>query len=562
MSKYLFPLIILLAGQAKALTLTREGVPLVIHESWLPSADFAYERIAVRHVRAEATRGTIWNVQLEGTSSEIRVLPEKAVAVREVGPGRLAFKLTEEPKHPLHLAVMDGERPVLYLFLDPAGYGQAGADAIDVRTLGIEANSENLQTLLINQAIADLSAKGGGTLRFLPGRYRTGTIHMRDGVFLHLDEGAVLEASLDLADFPLDPPGVEFLDLPKSLRPGVKTRFVLFDHVRNAGVRGRGVIDGQGSERRRLYKHPRHLMNLVRLVGCENIFIEGVTLKDSEFWSTHILLSKNIHFDGIKIYNEIPPPGWNPKNPSFVWNNADGINPDSSSHVTVEHSFFHTGDDCLPVKNTASFKGELRDVTDITVRACMMISPVTAMKIGTETLGSRIQRVLFEDIEVVSTSRVFGADLKDGVVAEDITLRDIRVFRCNRPLDLWILHREDSKTQDRFSNLRNVVIDRLHIRRAAIDDSGSECHIQGRDAEHTVSNVLLRDVRIAGKPILSAKDYPILTNEFLKDIRFEPATPTGLALLRGFHHRQRAVGECPPGYVRSCRSRCSKPRRH
>lgn len=413
---------------------------------------------------------------------------------------------------------------MLYFFLDPPGYGIADAKAVEARTLGIEPDAEEIQTTRINTAIADLSGQGGGTLRFTPGRYRTGTIEMQDGVYLHLDEGAVLEASLDLADFPPDPPGTEFLDLPRSLRPGAKSRFILFDHVRDAGIRGRGVIDGRGSELRRLYTKPRPFMNLVRMVGCSNILIEGVTLKDSEFWSTHILLCEDVHFDGIKIFNEIPPAGWDAKNPASTWNNADGINPDSSQRVTVTNSFFHTGDDCFPVKNTSSYRGELRDVSDISVRSSMMVSPVTAMKIGTETLGSRIERVLFEDIEVVTTSRVFGADLTDGAVADDITLRDIRVFRCNRPFDLWILNRADVEAQEHFSNLRNVKFEHVHIRRAAIDPSGFECHIQGRDAEHMVENVLLRDVRIAGNPILSAEDYPIRMNEFVNDIRFEAAS--------------------------------------
>lgn len=195
--------------------------------------------------------------------------------------------------------------------------------------------------------------------------------------------------------------------------------------------------------------------------------------------------------------------------------------------VRVEHTFFHTGDDCLPIKNTASYRGKLRDVSDITVKSCLMVTPVTAMKIGTETLGVKIERVLFEDIEVVSASRVFGADLKDGAVVEDLTLRDIRVFRCNRPFDLWILHREDASSQERFSNLSNVVLDRLHLRRAQIDPSGFECHIQGRDAKHQVRNVLVHDLVIDGKPILGQKDYPILMNAFVENIRFEETPRLG-----------------------------------
>lgn len=512
---------LLIAPPTMAQMITCDGNTIPIEESWQPMPDFSYERVTVRHARAEVRDGARWEVSLPSGSGEPVVLPEKAVTILEKTPGRIVFHTAESIKHPLHLAILDGESPVLYLFLDPPGYGSPPQGAIDVRTLGIEPSTEEVLTERINSAIAQLSKDGGGTLLFPHGTYTTGTIQMRDGVFLHLEKGALVQASLNLDDFPIDPPGTEFLDLPRSLRPGAKRRLVLFDHVKDSGITGQGTLDGRGSEMRRLYQKPRAFMNMVRMVGCSNLRIEGVTIKDSEFWSTHIILSEDIRFDGIKIFNEIPPPKWDAKNPSSVWNNADGINPDSSTRVTVENSFFHTGDDCLPVKNTSSFKGLIRDVSDITVKRCMMISPVTAMKIGTETLGSRIERVLFEDIEVVSTSRVFGADMKDGAVADNITLRDIRVFRCNRLVDLWILHREGAEAQDRFSNLSNVVIDRLHIRRAGIDPAGYESHIQGRDADHLVTNVLLRDVRIAGKALLSPDDYPIQMNEFVKDIRFE-----------------------------------------
>ena len=46
------------------------------------------------------------------------------------------------------------------------------------------------------------SGNGGGTVIVLPGKYKSGTIRMKDNVNLHLEMGAVLLASTDQQDFP------------------------------------------------------------------------------------------------------------------------------------------------------------------------------------------------------------------------------------------------------------------------------------------------------------------------------------------------------------------------
>lgn len=397
--------------------------------------------------------------------------------------------------------------------------------AIDVTTLGITPDTGKLLSTEINEELKKLSASGGGTLYFPQGIYDISTIIMQNGTFLHLAKGAVLKATFNLDDYPLDPPGTEFEDLPRSLRPGHKRRLVLFEHVKNAGIHGQGAIDAQGSEMRRRHEKPRAFLNHIRLVGCENISVRGIILRDSEFWSTHVLLSQNITFDGVKVINEIPPIGWDryrhPESNS-KWNNADGINPDSSQNVSILNGFFHTGDDCVPVKNSACYKGKLRDVNNIQVRSAMMVSSVTAMKLGTETLGEQMDNILFEDIEVVYASRVISTDLKDGLTASNITYRDIRVHQCNRPFDFWIIPREDHPDQKRFSNLQNVRLENVVIAQYGVEKNGGETsHLKGRDAEHTVKDITFLNVVIEGRPMRDLS-YPIIkSNEFIENIHFE-----------------------------------------
>lgn len=519
------------AVQAQSIkpTLTLNGEPASFESHWAPDPAFEYDRLTMRYLRAEVAEDDVWSVQIPQSEGQRvdhwQVLPAASVQVIESSETQISFKLKEPIKEATHLAVLSGSDRLLYLFLDPPNYLPRPATAINVTELGILPDSGALVSDAINQELEKLSLQGGGTLYFPAGEYLISTILMRDDTYLHLSKDAVLLASMDFDAYPLDAPGTEFMDLPKSVRPGHKRRMIFFDHVHNSGVHGQGVIDAQGSEKRRQITDERYMLNHVRMVKSQNISLKGIILRDSEFWSTHLLLSQNIVIDGVKVVNEIPPPQWDryrhPKSNS-TWNNADGINPDSSQNVAILNCFFHTGDDCVPIKNTASYKGQRRDVSNIHIRGAMMVTSTTAMKLGTETVGGHMGNILFEDIEVVYASRVMSTDLKDGITGSNITFRDIRVFQCNRPFDFWIIRRADHPDQQIFSNLQNVIVDNLVIQHHAVENSGGETsHLMGHDAQHQVNGVTFRQVFIEGKQVVDLSFPKIKTNEFIQNIRFE-----------------------------------------
>lgn len=322
--------------------ISRNGQPVAFETFWEPDPAFGYERIPVRYLRAEAGTNDIWEVTAPQPAGLWHVLPEKAVDIVEASDGCVRFKLTHPVTQPTHIAVLKGDCRLGYLFLDPPGYLPVPQGAIDVTSLNIKPDTGELLSPAINQELLNLSEKGGGTLYFPPGTYTISTIQMHDSTSLYLEDGAVLQASLDADAYPLDAPELENKNLPRSLRPGHRRRLIFFDHVQNASVLGKGVIDAQGSEwRRRTMPGRRAFLNHIRMVESRNIRLDGIILRDSEFWSTHILLSENVRIDGVKIVNEIPPKGWDrfvkPQSQS-VWNNADGINPDSfSKHLHHPH---------------------------------------------------------------------------------------------------------------------------------------------------------------------------------------------------------------------------------
>ena len=483
---------------------------------WGPREDFSYDRATVHFQRLDHQADDTWELQASPGDGEWSLFPEVPGLTR-TETGTLQWRFPA----PGSYALLCGDEIRGWIFLDaPDAYARP-ADAVDAAEFGILPASDTPVTQALNDALSQLSARGGGTLAFAPGLYTTGTIRMQSNTFLHLEAGAVLQASLDLDEHPLDDPSIAPQNLPRSLVPGTRRRLIYFDHVRNSGITGRGAICGNGSEMRKRFRGPRAMMQLVRAVGCENLRFEGVFLRDSEFWNTHLLLCKNVLFQGVKVLNEIPPPGWEsawrPGSKS-VWNNADGINPDSSAHIRIEDCFFHTGDDCVPIKNTGCYKNELADVSEITVKGCLMRTSTTAMKLGTETRGGQIRDVIFEDIDVVECSRVIGVDLKDGVEGRNLRFRNLRVRRCNRPFDFWILSREGQTGQTLFSKLRNVLVENLRIDRMGTEGQNQTSHIQGRDDTHDVRDITLKGVQIEGRDIRELNDLDLELNAFARDV--------------------------------------------
>lgn len=451
-----------------------------------PESSFAYERIPV---------GIEWR---EATAHET--------------PGQ--FPLSAGP-------------PWRFLFCDPPNRWPIPPDARNVIDCGIIPDASFLQSEAINRAIRTVARDGGGTLHFPPGRYHTATIFMQSGVTLHLAEGARIQGTTNVAAYPVDPVGTLYTALPTSLIPGPRRRLIYWHGCQNAAIVGRGIIDGQGSEIRRLSCHTpqgRPLINLMKLVQCRNCRVEGVMLLDSEFWNTHVVLSENILFDCVKVVNERPPRGWarylNP-NYNWFWNNTDGINPDSSQDVIIRNSFFYTGDDCTAVKNTGTYQNQLKDVRNVHIHNNLMLG-VTPMKIGTETRGGLIENVVWEHNRIVSCGRPLAIEMKDGATARNIAWRNITVDECNRILDFLILPRQDQPDQQLFSQVENLSVSNLHVLRDRKDnDNWHVSNIKGHSAFHRITNVCLSDIKLGDKPLLSPDDFDLDINDFVVNLQFQ-----------------------------------------
>src|SRR5690242_10786880 len=71
----------------------------------------------------------------------------------------------------------------------------------NVKELGAKADGVTADTKIINKAIEDAAASGGGTIYFPAGNYVSGSIRLKSNTCLFLEQGATLIASSDSTDF-------------------------------------------------------------------------------------------------------------------------------------------------------------------------------------------------------------------------------------------------------------------------------------------------------------------------------------------------------------------------
>ena len=118
---------------------------------------------------------------------------------------------------------------------------------------------------------------------------------------------------------------------------------------------------------------------VLRLIDCDTVRMEGITLKNSGAWCFHLQSSNNIKVENITL-----------KNPEV--RNADGIDIDSCQNVVIKSSTIDSHDDAICLKST-SFK----PTSDVLIEDCRVRSGCSGIKIGTESVGD------YENIRFINT---------------------------------------------------------------------------------------------------------------------------------------------------------------
>lgn len=303
-----------------------------------------------------------------------------------------------------------------------------GSAVFLVNEYGAIADGITLNTVAIQKAIDTCAAKGGGLVSFLPGRYLSGSIFLKEGVRLHLPEGVVLLGSTNINDYPDIPTRVAGLEM---IWPAALINVI---GQKNVQLSGKGIVNGQGKvfwdsywALRRQYepkglrwivdydsKRPRTVL----VAETSDVTIRDLTFQQAGFWTIHILYSSFCTVDNVIIQNNIGGHG-----PS-----TDGIDIDSSSRILVQNSDIDCNDDniCLKSGRDADGLRVNRPTEYIVIRNCMSRAGAGLLTCGSETSGG-IRYVLAEGLRARGTSVGFRfkSAMNRGGTTEHIYIRDV-----------------------------------------------------------------------------------------------------------------------------------------
>jgi len=304
---------------------------------------------------------------------------------------------------------------------------------------GAVADTAQLSTAAIQQAIDACAAAGGGMVSFEPGTYSMGSVFLKSNVNLNIPEGVTILGSQNIQDYPLiftRVAGIE-MEWPAALITAMDQD--------NVAVSGRGLVSGRGKvfwdsywEMRREYvpkglrwivdydcKRPRLLL----MQNCSNVTLSETKFIEAGFWTVHILYSTLVTIKDLIIDNNNAGKG-----PS-----TDGIDIDSSNRVLIEDCDISCNDDnfCLKAGRDADGLRVNRPTEYVVIRNCIARYGDGLFTCGSETSGG-IRKVVAYDLEAIGTKiglRFKSAYTRGGVV-EDIYLANIKMRGLREPLQI------------------------------------------------------------------------------------------------------------------------------
>jgi hypothetical protein len=141
--------------------------------------------------------------------------------------------------------------------------------------------------------------------------------------------------------------------------------------------------------------------------------VRDLTFRDAANWTLHFSGCVDVDVSNVKILNNLRFP------------NADGIDPDHCRRVRISNCHIVSADDCIVLKNTASF-AKYGPCEDIEISNCRLESVSSAFKIGSESVDS-VRRVRMSDCVIERSNRGLAIQLRDVGHVEDLEFRNIEV---------------------------------------------------------------------------------------------------------------------------------------
>jgi len=359
----------------------------------------------------------------------------------------------------------------------------------DIRDYGANGDGSTDCTAAFAKAISECSEAGGGRVVVPAGVYRSGPIHLKSNVNLHVTADAT----------------VSFIAEPERYLPTVLTHWEGLEFMgyspliyafqqHNIAITGQGALDGgadadhwwpwkggrwnpddkhptQQSARKalmrdaennvpatqRIYADGSYLRPpFVQPFACANVLIEGVTIRNSPFWLVNPVLCENVTVRGITCESLGP--------------NSDGCDPESCKNVLIEDCLFDTGDDCIAIKSGRNADGRRINTPceNIVIANCEMRAGHGGVVIGSEISGG-VRNVFAENCTMSSPDleraiRIKTNSVRGGVI-EHLRYRDISIGQVKDTIVINFYY-EEGDAGEFDPVVRDIVIENLRCESA------------------------------------------------------------------------------------------------
>lgn len=338
------------------------------------------------------------------------------------------------------------------------------AKTFSIRDFGGVADGQTLNTQAFEKAIDACSKAGGGKVVVPAGLWLTGPVQLKSNINLHLEKGALVSFTKDHTQYPI----IKASNTSSNFTPA--SPVYAYD-CKNIAITGEGILDGGGDSWRPVKKSKltesqwkkliktgvlskdgniwwpsADAMNgeelvkklkqqspkptaadylpardylrpyMVFFVGCENILIEGVTIRNSPKFIFYPSKCTNITLRNAHFFNE-----W--------WaQNGDAIDISACENVVIYKCTVSAGDDGICMKSSRGKSDNPDDfnLQNILVAGCTVYNGHGGFVIGSNTDGG-MRNIQVTDCNFIGTD--IGVRVKSnagrGGIVKDIYISNI-----------------------------------------------------------------------------------------------------------------------------------------
>lgn len=269
-------------------------------------------------------------------------------------------------------------------------------DTFSIVKYGAKNDGITVNTTAINKAIEACAANGGGTVLIPAGLWLTGPITLKSNVELYSAQNALILFTPDRKAYPLVKSSFEGVYAARCQSP------ITAEGLENIAVTGHGIFHGSGDVWRPLKRNKltdsewkKHIArggggvvtedkttwyssegalkgsltnnigkllpglelkdfeeirdflrpNMLRILDCKNVILDGVTFENSPAWTMHLITSQHITIKNVSV-----------KNP-WYGQNTDALDLEACANVLVDGCKFDTGDDGICIKSGRDEEG-------------------------------------------------------------------------------------------------------------------------------------------------------------------------------------------------------------